>query len=95
MLENEMLDKLLENVLESIKRSGEKVTNEILIERLEKYELTEEQTDYITEKLEEMGVQFVDEIGKYLFEAVFQIKFLACAHAETECFIASAVNVVR
>ena len=64
MLENEMLDKLLENVLESIKRGGEKITSEILVEKLEKYELSEDQTDYITEKLEEMGVQFADDTSE-------------------------------
>ena len=61
MLENEMLDKIIEDVLESVKQSGEKITNEILIDKFDKYELSEEQTDYITEKLEEMGVQFVDD----------------------------------
>ena len=61
MLENEMLDKIIEDVLESVKQSGEKITNEILIDKFDKYELSEEQTDYITEKLDEMGVQFVDD----------------------------------
>ena len=61
MIEDQTLDKILEEAINEIKASGEKPTNELVNDKLEKYELSEEQTEYIIDKLEEMGVQFVDE----------------------------------
>jgi len=61
MIENETLDKIVETVLAEVKASGDKVSGELIIDKLDKYDLSEEQTEYITDKLEEMGITLVDE----------------------------------
>ena len=61
MLENETLDKIIEDVLDEIKGSGKAVTSELIIDKLDKYELTDDQTEYITDKLEEMGIAMTED----------------------------------
>ncbi|MBP5177773.1 MAG: RNA polymerase sigma factor RpoD [Clostridia bacterium] len=60
MLDNETLDSLVDNILDSIRSSGEKVTSVLLLEKLEKYDLKDEQLDYITDKLQEIGVELTE-----------------------------------
>lgn len=64
MFEEQTLDKLLADVLEGIRQNGDKITNEALVDRLEKYDLTDDQIDYITDKLESMGVQLVEDVSE-------------------------------
>ena len=64
MLDNETLDSLVDNILDSIRSSGEKVTSVLLLEKLEKYDLKDEQLEYITDKLQEIGVELTEDTSE-------------------------------
>ena len=60
MIAEETLVKLLEEIVDDAKANGDKIDNEALCDRLEKFELSEEQTEFLSDKLEELGIQIVD-----------------------------------
>ena len=61
MISEESVQKVLQEIAEEAKQNGNKISNDVICDKLEKYDFSEEQTDYITDKIEELGFRIIDE----------------------------------
>ena len=61
MISEELLLKLIDEIVDDYKKKGT-ITNEALFDRLEKYDVDSEQMEIINDKLEENGIDIIEDI---------------------------------
>ena len=61
MIPEELLTKLDFEIIDDYKKKGT-ITNEALCDRFEKYDVTPEQMEDITDRLDEAGIEVIDDI---------------------------------
>ncbi|MBP5372941.1 MAG: RNA polymerase sigma factor RpoD [Clostridia bacterium] len=61
MIPEELLTKLIFEIIDDYKKKGT-ITNEALCDRFEKYDVTPEQMEDITDRLDEAGIEVIDDI---------------------------------
>ncbi len=62
MISEEALSKLIEEIVVDARDNDNVIDGESLRDRLEKYDLSSEQVEYLTDKLEEQGVQIEEDV---------------------------------
>ncbi len=65
MIAEETLNKLIEELVAEARNTDDKINTEALSNRLEKYELSDEQTEYISDRLEELGIGIYEDTTEY------------------------------
>ena len=61
MISEELLFKLTDEIIDDYKKKGT-ITNEALCDRLDKYDVTPEQMELVTDRLDENGIDVIDDI---------------------------------
>ena len=61
MISEELIAKLTDEIIDDYKKKGS-ITNEALCDRFEKYDVTPEQLEDITDRLDEAGIEVIDDI---------------------------------
>ena len=64
MIPEEALSKLIEELIAEAKLSDDKINSEALSSRLEKYDLSEEQTEFISDRLDELGILITEDTSE-------------------------------
>ncbi|MBO4572493.1 MAG: RNA polymerase sigma factor RpoD [Clostridia bacterium] len=64
MIAEEALSKLIEELIAEARLSDDKINSEALCSRLEKYDLSEEQTEFISDRLDELGISITEDTSE-------------------------------
>ena len=61
MISEELIERLTSEIIDDYKKKGT-ITNDALCDRFEKYDVTPEQMESVTDKLDEAGIEVIDDI---------------------------------
>ena len=62
MISEEALSKLVEEIIAEAKDNGNIIDGETLRNRLDNYDISSEQVEYLTDKVEEQGVEITEDV---------------------------------